>query len=93
VHGEQTFTPENYHLIESLLKPQGGGGTNANCVAKYIAKQNIEAEAIIVFTDGYFDTPKWNIATPTLWLVTETENYIPSNGQVVKQNIEEYENE
>lgn len=93
VHGEQTFTPENYHQIESLLKPQGGGGTNANCVAKYIAKQNIDAEAIIVFTDGYFDTPKWNIATPTLWLVTETENYIPSNGQVVKQNIEEYENE
>jgi len=90
VHGEQLFTAENYHQIDSLLKPQGGGGTNANCVAKYIAKQNIEAEAIIVFTDGYFDTPKWNISTPTLWLVTDTESHVPPNGQVVKQNLEEY---
>ena len=90
VHGEQLFTAENYQQIDSLLKPQGGGGTNANCVAKYIAKQNIEAEAIIVFTDGYFDTPKWNISTPTLWLVTDTESHVPSNGQVVKQNLEEY---
>lgn len=90
VHGEQLFTAENYYQIDSLLKPQGGGGTNANCVAKYIAKQNIEAEAIIVFTDGYFDTPKWNISTPTLWLVTDTESHVPPNGQVVKQNLEEY---
>ena len=90
VHGEQLFTAENYHQIDSLLKPQGGGGTNANCVAKYIAKQNIDAEAIIVFTDGYFDTPKWNISTPTLWLVTDTESHVPPNGQVVKQNLEEY---
>ena len=90
VHGEQLFTAENYQQIDSLLKPQGGGGTNANCVAKYIAKQNIEAEAIIVFTDGYFDTPKWNISTPTLWLVTDTESHVPPNGQVVKQNLEEY---
>lgn len=90
VHGEQSFTPENYQVIDSLLKPQGGGGTNANCVAEYIAKQNINAEAIIVFTDGYFSTPEWDIATPTLWLVTDTEDYVPSNGQVVKQNLEEY---
>ena len=86
VHGEQIFTSD-YQDIVKLLKPQGGGGTEAQCIADYINEKKINAEGVIVFTDGYFwDTPRWDIDTKTLWVVTDTEQYVPSSGTVVKQD-------
>ena len=85
VHGEQIFT-DNYQDIAKLLKPQGGGGTDVQCVADYITDKRINAEGILVFTDGWFNKPQWNISSKTLWLVTNTEEYLPSTGIVVKQD-------
>lgn len=87
VHGEQEFEENNYDNITNLLKPQGGGGTDPDCVIDYINKENINSQAIVVFTDGYFDTPKWNTSIPTLFVATEIEKYVPSNCKVVKQNL------
>lgn len=85
VHGEQVFT-DNYQDIAKLLKPQGGGGTDVQCVADYITDKHINAEGILVFTDGWFNKPQWNVSSKTLWLVTSTEDYLPSTGTVVKQD-------
>lgn len=80
VHGEQVFQ-NDYQDIAKLLKPQGGGGTHVGCVAKYINKENIRAECVIVFTDGYVeDNIEWNISNPTLWLVTQNKGFVPPNG-------------
>jgi predicted metal-dependent peptidase len=89
VHGEQEFT-DDYTNIAHLLKPQGGGGTDPQCIPKYIAKNNINAECVIVFTDGYFysDNIAWDISSPTLWMVTRNEDLVVPSGQVVKQNRE-----
>jgi len=89
VHGEQEFT-DNYTNIAHLLKPQGGGGTDPQCIPKYIAKNNINAECVIVFTDGYFysDNIVWDISSPTLWMVTRNDDLVVPSGQVVKQNRE-----
>jgi predicted metal-dependent peptidase len=85
VHGEQVFE-DNYGEIAQLLKPQGGGGTEPSCIAKYIAEENINAEGVVVFTDGYFSEDfTWNIATPTLWLVTENDKVNVPSGKIIKQ--------
>jgi predicted metal-dependent peptidase len=87
VHGEQVFLPEHYDNIKELLKPQGGGGTMVSCVSEHLNKQRVEAEAVIVFTDGYLESEiTWNVKCPTLWLVTQNNNFVAPSGKVVKKN-------
>lgn len=86
VHGEQLFT-ENYEQIGSLLKPLGGGGTMVSCVSEYINKKKINAECVVVFTDGYLESDvKWDINKPTLWLVTENKQWTPPAGKLIFVN-------
>ena len=74
VHGEQVFKQDQYGQIASLLKPLGGGGTHVSSVAKYINEKKINAEAVIVFTDGYVESDiEWNIVSPTLWMITQNK--------------------
>ena len=83
VHGEQLFT-DNYDQIGSMLKPLGGGGTRVSSVAEYINKKKINAECVLVFTDGYLESDvKWDISSPTLWMVTENRNWTPPSGKKV----------
>jgi predicted metal-dependent peptidase len=72
VHGEQVFKPESFNNIASLLKPLGGGGTHVGSVATYINEKKLNAECVIVFTDGYVEHDiEWNIVPPTLWMITQ----------------------
>jgi len=87
VHGEQLFKPQDYRNIASLLKPLGGGGTRVGCVSEYIKKNAINAECVIVFTDGYVESsPVWEITMPSLWLVTARRGWTPPAGKLVKFN-------
>jgi predicted metal-dependent peptidase len=84
VHGEQLFS-ENYAGITKMLKPKGGGGTIASCVAEYLSKNKVKAECVVMFTDGYLESDiKWTLDTPTLWLVTHNRNFQPPKGTMVK---------
>ena len=83
VHGEQLFT-DNYDQIGSMLKPLGGGGTRVSSVAEYINKKKINAECVLVFTDGFLESDvKWDISSPTLWMVTENKHWTPPSGKKV----------
>jgi len=88
VHGEQYFKPEHYKGIASLLKPLGGGGTRVSSVNHYINEKKINAECVIVFTDGYVESDiEWTISSPTLWMVTENKSLeVPSGKKVVVNN-------
>jgi predicted metal-dependent peptidase len=87
VHGEQLFKPQDYRNIANLLKPLGGGGTKAGCVAEHIKNKAIKAECVIVFTDGYLESHVvWDITMPSLWLVTLNKNWRPPAGKIVKFN-------
>ena len=88
VHGEQCFKPEHYKDIASLLKPLGGGGTRVSCVSKYINEKKINAECVIVFTDGYVEDPiEWNIVPPTLWMITQNKSLeVPTGKKVIFNN-------
>lgn len=84
VHGEQVFE-NDYNNIAGLLKPLGGGGTHVGCVSEYIKKENLQAECVIVFTDGYVEHDiKWEISSPTLWMITQNKGLdIPMGGKKV----------
>jgi predicted metal-dependent peptidase len=84
VHGQQIFK-DNYANIGSMLKPQGGGGTKVSSVSDYINKEKLKAECVIVFTDGYLESDvKWEISSPTLWMITENKDWdVPSGKKVI----------
>lgn len=83
VHGEQRFEG-NYNDMPKMLKPMGGGGTRVSCVSAYMDKNSINADAIIVFTDGHVEHGvKWDVACPTLWLVTHNKEFTPPHGRKV----------
>ena len=83
VHGEQLFK-DDYQNIGAMLKPLGGGGTHVSCVAEYINKKRVNAECVLVFTDGYVESEvEWQISAPTLWMVTQNESWQPPTGKKV----------
>jgi len=83
VHGEQIFS-DNYSNIAKMLKPMGGGGTIASCVGEFINKHKIKAECVVMFTDGYLESSiKWDIDSPTLWMVTHNKNFTPPKGKKI----------
>lgn len=85
VHGEQRFEEGQFGQIATLLKPLGGGGTRVGCVNDYINEHNINADCIIVFTDGYVeDEFNWDVSTPTLWMVTRKQSFTPPCGVIIK---------
>ena len=83
VYPEQIFR-DDYDNIIQRLKPQGGGGTTASCVSKYINDNKIKADCVVVFTDGYLENNiKWDIQIPTMWFVTENKSFEPPRGKKV----------
>jgi len=88
VHGVQLFK-DNYENIAHMLKPQGGGGTRVSCVSDFINKEKLNAECVIVLTDGYVESDvSWNINHPTLWMVTQSRSFNPPVGKKVKLDLE-----
>jgi predicted metal-dependent peptidase len=85
VHGEQVFAG-NYQDIGKMLKPMGGGGTHVGCVSDYMIKNSVNAEVLVIFTDGYVESNiEWEVSAPTMWFVTENGRFDPpSGGRMVK---------
>jgi len=80
VHGEQVFNG-NYQDIAKMLKPLGGGGTHVGCVSDYMIKNSVNAEVLVIFTDGYVESDiKWEVSAPTMWFVTQNGRFDPPNG-------------
>ena len=88
VHGEQIFEG-NYGQIKELLKPMGGGGTRAGSVSDYMTEKNLNGDCVIMLTDGYCEGAiRWEINTPTLWLVTAYKEFAPPpGGRMVKFDV------
>jgi len=85
VHGEQSFGNDEYSSIGHMLKPLGGGGTYVSSVGEYINKEKINAECVVVFTDGYVEHDiTWNIQAPTLWMITMNRDLeVPTGKKVI----------
>jgi predicted metal-dependent peptidase len=74
-------------LTEST-KPIGGGGTNPDCVPKFMKKEAIRPECVIMLTDGYIDSKKetWHdLTAPVMWCIKGNSRFSPDTvvGKVV----------
>jgi predicted metal-dependent peptidase len=87
VHGEQVFEG-NYDNLRNLLKPIGGGGTRIGCVSDYIKEHQLDANCMVVITDGYLESSiQWDTTVPALWLVTGNKHLaVPDGVRLVKYN-------
>jgi len=80
-YNPQDFDSENMDSIEEY-EPQGGGGTDFDCIFDYLKKNAIEPKRLIVFTDGY---PCGSWGDPdfcdTTWIIHGDKNPNPPFGQ------------
>ena len=76
VAGYQVFTEGKYDGMMQSLRPEGGGGSDPTCVFEKIEKDGINADAIVVLTDGYINWPK-QCKTPTLWAINNKDTKAP----------------
>lgn len=68
-------------------KPAGGGGTDPDCVPRFLLKKGIKPQCIVMLTDGVFfghETTKWEeLGVPVLWCVVGNNEFKPKVGQAV----------
>jgi len=73
--------------LVTSTKPQGGGGTDVNCVCNYIREKNINAEAVVVLTDGYLAGDWGTWTQPLLWCILNNASANPSVGKYVNVTL------
>ena len=73
--------------LTQTTKPQGGGGTNVQCVPDYIQEKNINAQAVIVLTDGYLGGSWGTWSTPLLWGILDNKSAKPTTGKTLHINL------
>ena len=65
----EKYDQDQLDNLLSSTKPKGGGGTDPECIPKYIADHKLKPECAVILTDGYVSSwGKWDC--PTLWGIT-----------------------
>lgn len=68
VAGHEVYNDANMDSLVTSTKPKGGGGTDPTCVERYIAKEGLKPECVIMLTDGCIGN--WgNWEMPILWCI------------------------
>lgn len=83
VCADEYYSAHEIDNITKSTKPAGGGGTDVSCVSNYIRDKQINAQAVIVLTDGYVwgDWGQWTM--PVLWTILDNERANPDVGKTV----------
>ena len=91
VASHETYVGSEVATMINSTKPRGGGGTDPDCVAKYIREKKIEPQCVIMLTDGYFyrhDVHVWQeMGVPVFWCVVNNKSFKPAIGQSVLVEI------
>ena len=83
VVGDESYDMEELDGLVNSTKPRGGGGTDVECVTRYMDENKITPQAAIVLTDGdlYGGWGKWNC--PVLWTILDNVDANPDVGKRV----------
>jgi len=80
VYNPQDFTSENLDDVVEYA-PEGGGGTDFECMFTYMKEQEISPKRLVVFTDGY---PFGSWGDPnycdTVWIIHGNDHPTPPFG-------------
>jgi predicted metal-dependent peptidase len=87
LYGDVAGACGSLEQLTQTTKPAGGGGTNVQCVPDYIQANNINAQAVIVLTDGYLggDWGAWTM--PLLWGILDNKHAQPTIGKTLHINL------
>lgn len=87
VASRETYRGTDVQKLVDATNPSGGGGTNPECVPKYMVEHRIEPQCVIMFTDGYLGSNgcgNWSgVSAPVLWCVYGKRDFVPTVGQSV----------
>ena len=73
VNDERYNAVEGYTDILHRTRVMGGGGTSPEVIGAYLREHNIEADCLVVLTDGVFSSYNFaEFGVPTLWCVEST---------------------
>lgn len=87
LYGDVPNACASLEQLTQTTKPAGGGGTMVQCVPDYIRDNNINAQAVIVLTDGYLGGDWGTWSTPLLWGILDNKSATPSNGKTLHINL------
>jgi predicted metal-dependent peptidase len=88
VAGHEVYSDAELSNVVDVTEAKGGGGTEPACVPKYMRKNNMTPECLIMLTDGYIgdQTNKdWSINSPVMWCIKGNSNFDSSSvvGKIV----------
>jgi predicted metal-dependent peptidase len=83
VCADEVYAGADIDNITNSTKPAGGGGTMVECVPEHIAKEGINAQAVIVLTDGYLGGSWGNWSQPVLWVMLDNKSANPNTGKTL----------
>ena len=83
VCADEKYEGQEIDNIIASTRPEGGGGTDVNCVPAYMAENNISPQAAIIITDGYLygGWGQWNC--PVLWVIIDNKEAKPDCGVAI----------
>jgi predicted metal-dependent peptidase len=82
--GHEVYDDATRGSFRTSTKPVGGGGTDPAAMERYLKKEDIKADCIIMFTDGY--VPNWGTdwnGAPILWVITGGGRMTASTGKTI----------
>lgn len=83
LYGDVPNAKASLEQLAQTTKPQGGGGTIVQCVPDYIQENNINAQAVIVLTDGYLHGGWGAWTMPLLWGILDNKSAQPTIGKTL----------
>lgn len=83
VQSHETYDAASVDNLITSTRPKGGGGTDPTCMMKYLDKENILPECIVMLTDGEIANwgDQWN--APVLWTIVNNRNITAPMGKTV----------
>lgn len=85
VAAHEVYAQDKLDKLVDSTKPAGGGGTDVECVAKYLQDNQIRPECVVVLTDGYVGSwGSWSV--PVLWCIVRNKSAKPTTGVAIHIN-------
>jgi predicted metal-dependent peptidase len=87
VCSEEMYRGSEVQDIVKCTKPKGGGGTDVNCVTRYMQQFGIKPDVAIVLTDGdlYAGWGTW--PCPVVWAIADNPSANPTVGRTVHVEV------
>lgn len=80
--GHTTYSSRELESAPELKTVHGGGGTNPNCVSRYIDEVQLKPDCIIMLTDG--EIANWGSwKHPILWAITNDDTITAPVGKTI----------